>query len=146
MADLMCRNPSCMGGEFQPLNWLNHVFCSHFCREAWCRSHGRNAFGEPHEVAQPDAPGVSQSNGTLGHPPIVHAAGVIPPEVEQAVTEQIDQRKTAAAIVATSPWRHQVDDVRFEPEPYQALTPSKSYVFTPPEPGWLKRLLTRWFG
>lgn len=66
------------------------------------------------------------------YPPIVHAAGVIPPEVEQAVTAQIEQRHLAQAVVGHG-WEH--GDV-------VVICP----VDPTPEPGWLKRWLRRWFG
>lgn len=107
---------------------------------------------------------VSQSNETLGHPPIVHAAGAIPPEVEQAVTEQIERRTVANALAAN--WTTEQEDAEFkeavkafasfgspaptEPIHVEGITigPRMAIVSRgpTPEPGWLKRLLRGLFG
>lgn len=47
-----------------------------------------------------DGPDCSAECRLILNPPIVHAAGRLPPEVEQAVTEQIEQRNEAAEIAA----------------------------------------------
>lgn len=171
-----CRNPLCWNVVFV---W-DGPDCSHSCRQAWCRANGRNTVGEPHEsvtivhkpgeivmTITPDLSGYEQRmKDALRESRIVHAAGVIPPEVEQAVTAQIQQRAWQAATGWSTTERPEPIEVTREqwewlkaryaaPLDYGihngigALTGISVKIVEPdptPEPGWLKRLLRRLFG
>lgn len=110
-----------------------------------------NAWSDPDPAKQLTTEDVSAL-----YPPIVHAAGVMPVEVEQAVTAQINQRETAAAIAAwverygmpygmppLTDWQVAV----LEAMPPPGAVPSmKVTVECGPTPGWLDRLRRRLFG
>lgn len=93
-------------------------------------------------------------------PPIVHPAGVIPPEVEQAITEQIERRRVFEDLVVdiTLDVRdlpakilaelgrppHPVLATKAEVEQSYARLWADIQAATPPPAGWLNRLLRGW--
>lgn len=109
-----------------------------------------------HDCARTDPP-----------PPIVHAAGAIPPAVEAAVTYKINAR-SAVAKIAESMSRDPGGPVEITSQEWEALKvalpPQRprygvyngeigSLIGTPivvadptPKPGWLARVLRRLFG
>ena len=70
------------------------------------------------------------------NPPIVHPAGVIPPEVEQAVAERIEARKTAEAAVEFAT-QSGVDLDEWQQEVVLAAYENR-------DGRWLPRLTRRW--